>query len=143
MFFSKQVFFPNQTNQGLFCQVSGSVLSPNTPKQPCSTVSLQHSWLSNQPGCQRTNDPGSRAEQAPRQQEQQERSQRFGITGALPPELLPTATEQLSDLGSPLQSCWSHTAWYILVPPGQELIPPMPSQNFLFKIFSFQSEASQ
>lgn len=35
--FQASFFSPNQTNQGLFCQVSGLVLSPNTPKQPCSS----------------------------------------------------------------------------------------------------------
>lgn len=67
------------------------------------------------------------------------RSSRKGVKGlgSLLPELLPTATERLSDLGSPLESGLSHTAWYTLAPPGQELIPPLPSQSFIFKIFSF------
>lgn len=109
-----------------------------------SKTTLQQSWLSNHPGCQRTNDPGSRAEQAPRQQEQQERSQRFGITGALPPELLPSATEaQNSDLGSPLlvpQQPGTPLSHLVL---PQELIPPLSSQRFVFKIFYFRSEGSQ
>lgn len=95
-FFSKQAFSPDQTSQVFFCQVSGLVLSPDTPKEACSTVSLQQSWLSSCPACQRTNDPGSRAEQAPRQQEHGaagKESKVWDHRSTAPPELLPTATE--------------------------------------------------
>lgn len=108
-------FSPNQTNQGVVLPRFwfGFVLKH-------SKTTLQQSWLSNHPACQRTNDPGSRAEQAPRQQE---RSQRFGITGALPAELLPTATETQNNsvtLGLLCRAARPTAAQDILVPPGQD-----------------------
>lgn len=140
-------FSPNQTNQGLFWQVSGLVLSPNTPKEPCSTVSLQQSWLSSHPSCQRTDDPGSRAEQAPRQQEHRAAGKESKVWDHRSTDPRTAANSHRDTdwvtLGLLCKAACPTAAWYTLVSPGQELIPPLPSQRFLFKIFSFQTEASQ
>lgn len=116
-----------------------------------SKTTLQQSWLSNCPGCQRSNDPGSRAKQAPRQQEHRAAGKESKVWDhrSTAPRAAANShrdTDQLGDLGSPLQSCSSHSS---LVHPCPTVVGSAPAsgpkmgwscqaRDFFLKCFLFK-----
>lgn len=142
MFFPKQVFFslikPTRGCFGRFLVWCCPQTLQNNPAAPCP--SLQHSWLSSCPGCQRTNDPGSRAEQAPRQHRAAGKESKVWDHRSTAPRAAANSHRDTDwvTLGLLCRAACPTAAWYILVLPRQELTHPCQARDFFLKYFLFQ-----